>query len=144
MVNQDVVFEKIKQIQNCLKRIHAKTKNGPQSLDDMDVQDIFVLNLQRAVQRTIDLAAHVIADEGLGLPSELKENFKLLEEHKIISAMLSQKLQHMVGFRNIAVHDYSAIDPEILKSILKSILKNNLKDLEEFYSILLKHLHLDQ
>ncbi|MBI2335499.1 MAG: DUF86 domain-containing protein [Deltaproteobacteria bacterium] len=140
MVNQDVVFEKIKQIQNCLKRIHTKTKNGPKSLDDMDVQDIFVLNLQRAVQTTIDLAAHVIADEGLGLPSELKENFKILEQNKIIEPALSEKLQHMVGFRNIAVHDYSAIDPEILKSILK----NNLKDLEEFYTIILKYFHLNQ
>ncbi len=41
----------------------------------------------------------------------------------------------MVGFRNIAIHDYQSIDPEILKSILKT----NLPDLEDFYTNVLKH-----
>ena len=39
----------------------------------------------------------------------------------------------MVGFRNIAVHEYQNIDNEILKSILQ----NNLRDIEEFYKIIL-------
>jgi len=130
MVNQDVVLEKIKQIQNCLKRIQEKTKGDPQSLESLDIQDIFVLNLQRAIQSVLDLAAHVVADEGLGLPSDLKENFLLLEKAKIIDKQLSQKMQKMVGFRNIAVHDYAALDP----AILKSIFENNLPDLEAFYT----------
>ena len=40
----------------------------------------------------------------------------------------------MTGFRNIAVHDYEALDIEILKSILA----HRLKDLEDFYSAMLK------
>jgi len=39
----------------------------------------------------------------------------------------------MVGFRNIAVHEYQNIDNEILKNILQ----NNLRDIEEFYKIIL-------
>jgi uncharacterized protein YutE (UPF0331/DUF86 family) len=42
-------------------------------------------------------------------------------------------MEAMVGFRNIAIHDYQTIDKEILKSILS----NNLKDLEDFYTSLL-------
>lgn len=138
MVNRDVIFEKIKQIQNCLRRIHHKTKDNLDALDDFDVQDIFVLNLQRAIQTTLDLAAHVIADEGLGLPSELKENFIILEKAKIIDPILSDRLQKMVGFRNIAVHEYSSINVEILKSILRS----SLQDIELFYTTLLKYFKL--
>ena len=41
----------------------------------------------------------------------------------------------MVGFRNIAVHEYQALDLEVLKSILK----NNLKDVEDFYAALISH-----
>lgn len=135
MVDKDVILEKINQIQNCLKRIHDKTANDPKTLDDFDVQDIFVINLQRAVQSCIDLAAHIVSEEGLGLPDDLKGNFVLLERAKIIDQKISAKLQRMVGFRNIAVHDYSRINVEVLKSIL---VRNNLVDLEEFYSVILK------
>lgn len=134
MVDQDVILAKVKQIQNCLKRIIKITKNDPKTLDDYDVQDIFVLNLQRAVQSAIDLASHVVADEGLGLPDDLKQNFELLERGGIIDQGLSTKLQKMVGFRNVAVHDYDAIHPETLKSILEK----NLVDLEQFYQCVLK------
>lgn len=138
MVDKDVVFEKIKQIQNCLRRIQEKTGGKQSSLSNIDTQDIFVLNLQRAVQASIDLAAHVIADEGLGLPSELRENFVLLERAGILTAALSNRLQKMVGFRNIAVHDYKSIDVDILKSVLGK----DLMDLEAFYSAILKHFKL--
>ncbi len=134
MVDKDIVLEKVKQIQQCLKRIHEKTTDDPTTLDSFETQDIFVLNLQRAVQSCLDLATHIVADEALGTPSELKENFILLEKEKILTHDLSVKLQKMVGFRNIAVHDYSALDVEILKSILQ----NNLKDFEEFYTAILK------
>lgn len=58
----------------------------------------------------------------------------MLENEGIIDKKLSQKLQGMMGFGNIAVHDYHAIDIEILKSILT----NNLQDIEEFYTTILK------
>lgn len=136
MVDKDVVLEKIKNIQNCLKRIQDKTAGDPTRLDDINIQESFVLNLQRAVQSVIDLAAHIVSDEGLGLPSELKENFLLLERAKIIDAELSQQLQKMVGFRNIAVHEYAAIEVDVLRAILQ---RGSLKDIEVFYATVLRH-----
>lgn len=138
MIDSDVVFEKIKQIQNCLRRIQEVTHGKVDALNNIDAQDIFVLNLQRSVQVAIDLAAHIIADEGLGLPSELKENFLILEKAGIIKPDLSRKLQKMVGFRNIAVHDYKSIDVDVLKVVLT----DRLIDLEDFYSAVLKHFKL--
>ena len=134
MVDQDIAFEKIKQIKRCLERISEKTKNNPETLTILDIQDIFVLNIQRAVQSTIDLAAHIISDENLGLPSDMKENFVLLEKNHILSQELSKKLQSMVGFRNLCVHDYSSINVDVLKSILK----DHLSDLEEYTKAILK------
>lgn len=134
MVDRDIVLEKIKNIQNCLKRINDKTKGKASSLDDLDTEEIFVLNLQRAVQSTIDLASHVVSSEGLGLPDDLAENFKLLQKAGVIDAVLMKKMISMVGFRNIAVHEYSEVDADVLKSILK----NNLKDIEDFYALVVK------
>lgn len=135
MPDRDVVLAKAAAIQRCLKRIKETTGLNPDSLEDMDKQDIFVLNLQRAVQAAIDLATHIVASEGFGLSDTIRDNFKLLKNGGIINEELTHKMESMVGFRNIAIHDYQAID----KNILKSILSNNLKDLEDFYTTVLLH-----
>lgn len=134
MIEKDVVFEKINRIQNCLRRIHKTVGNEPDRLDNYDVQDIVTLNLQRAVQLVIDLAAHVVRAKSLAMPQTLKENFEILYQSQMINKALKEKMEHMVGFRNIAVHDYEAINPNILKSIVK----NHLTDIEEFYAAVLK------
>ena len=67
MPDRDVVLAKVATVQKCLRRIRETTGLEPQSLDDIDKEDIFVLNLQRAVQAVIDLATHIVASEGLGL-----------------------------------------------------------------------------
>lgn len=138
MIDKDVVIEKVNRIQNCLQRIYKTVSDDINRLDSYDTQDIVTLNLQRAVQLVIDLAAHVVRSESLGMPQTLKENFQLLSQNKIIDSSLKQKMECMVGFRNIAVHDYESINPEILKSIVK----NHLSDIEEFYTVLIKHFEI--
>ncbi len=135
MPDKDVVFAKAASIQKCLRRIKEVTALNPDSLDEMNIQDIFVLNLQRAVQSTIDLAAHIIASEGLGVPDTIKDNIVRLEQAGILSKDLSRKAQSMVGFRNIAIHEYQALNVDILKTILVK----HLKDLEDFYAAVLLH-----
>ena len=133
MPDKDVVLAKTASIQKCLRRIKEVTGLNPESLDEINKQDIFVLNLQRAVQSTIDLAAHVIASEGLGVPDTIRDNFLRLEQAGIIGRDLAKIMQAMVGFRNIAIHDYQAINIDILKTLLGK----HLKDLEEFYTVIL-------
>ena len=140
MVDKDIVFRKVENIQRCLSRIRDVTGLKPERLDNLDAQDVFVLNLQRAVQSALDLAAHVIASEGLGLPSSLKENFSLLHKAGIISSDLSERLQRMVSFRNIAIHEYENIDVDVLKSILE----HHLPDVESFYTAIIQYFNLSK
>ena len=100
MPDRDVVLAKVAAIQKGLRRIKEVTGLFPERLDDLDVQDIFVLNLQRAIQSAIDLAAHIVASEGLGISDTIRGHFVLLENAKVITKALSQKMQSMVGFRN--------------------------------------------
>lgn len=134
MIDRDVIIEKTNSIQNCLKRIHDIVKGDLSRITDLDVQDIVVLNLQRAVQLVIDMASYIVSVERLGTPKSLKDLFIILEQNKMIRHEISLKMQKMVGFRNIAVHDYQVIDPNILKSIIL----HHLKDFEEFYTQALK------
>jgi uncharacterized protein YutE (UPF0331/DUF86 family) len=138
MPDRDVVLAKVAAIQKCLRRIKDVTGLDSDRLDEIDAQEIFVLNLQRAIQSAIDLATHIVASEGLGIPDTIRGNFVLLERAKIITKTLSKKMQSMVGFRNIAIHDYQALDVDILKAILSK----NLKDIEQFYTAVLTHFHM--
>ena len=140
MPDRDVVLAKVATVQRCLRRIEDVTGLDAARLDDLDVQDIFVLNLQRAIQSSIDLATHVIASEGLGISDTVGGNFVLLANAKIITKTLSKKMRSMVGFRNIAIHEYQALDADILKAILIK----NLQDFEQFYTTILNHFGFSQ
>jgi uncharacterized protein YutE (UPF0331/DUF86 family) len=80
------------------------------------------------------MATYIISAEQLGTPQTLKDVFQILERNEFIPRDTSMKMQKMVGFRNIAVHDYQAIDP----TILKKIISHHLIDLEQFYDAILR------
>lgn len=138
MVDNDVIMAKIGIIKRCLVRIKETTGLRPDSLNDITNQDVFVLNLQRSVQAAIDLAAHVVASEGYGIPQDLKDNFTLLRNAGVLSPELSTRMQKMVGFRNVAVHEYQNLNIDILKVILT----DRLSDLEKFYSEVVRHFNI--
>jgi len=124
----DVLLAKLGSIQRCLHRIRTVTHGDPSRVHDLDTQEIVVLNLQRAIQAALDLAAHVIAARGWGLPDSLKRHFTMLEQEGAISGDLARRLEAMAGLRNIAVHDYDTLSPDILERIVAE----RLGDLEEF------------
>lgn len=128
MENKAVIISKFETIEKCIKRINEEYQNDEKNLDDYRKVDMIVLNLQRACEAVLDLAMYIVSNRKLGLPQNKREAFKLLEENKIIDSKLCKSMQNMVGFRNIAVHDYKEIDEEILKDVIE----NNLIDLVNF------------
>ena len=97
-------------------------------------QDSVILNLERLCQAAIDLAAHLVRTNKFGIPQDNRELFQLLEQNRLISKKLSRNLQAMVGFRNLAVHDYQELNLDIVQGIIK----NNLIDFREFSKIALQ------
>jgi len=121
----DVIIGKVETIEKCLRRI--KEEKSSDWRENYTHQDALILNLERACQATIDLAAYIVKQEKLGIPKYSREVFDLISAHNIIDESLSDSLKSMVGFRNIAVHDYSSLNLNVLASILE-------KDLETFTS----------
>src|SRR5699024_7756550 len=103
-------------------------EGNPENLTDFTKQDSIVLNIQRACEASIDLAMHVVSERKLGVPKTSREAFKLLQEADMIGADLAKILMNMVGFRNIAVHDYQPLD----LGILASILNEHINDFKQF------------
>jgi len=133
MENKAVVINKFNTIEKCINRINEEYENNFQNLEDYRKMDMIVLNLQRACEAVLDLAMYVVSTRKLGLPQNKRETFKLLEENNIIDSKMSKDMQGMVGFRNIAVHDYKEIDEKILQDVIE----NHLNDLIEFARIIL-------
>jgi uncharacterized protein YutE (UPF0331/DUF86 family) len=81
---------------------------------------------------------HVVSSEGYGVPVDLAEGFTLLAKHDVIDEELAERLRRMVGFRNIAVHQYQALDP----AIMRAITEKHLGDLHTYAARVLDHLGL--
>ncbi|MEP7010637.1 MAG: DUF86 domain-containing protein [Acidobacteriota bacterium] len=126
MVDLDVVTAKISTLERCLARIEST--RSQLGLAEADRDDITALNLERAIQAVMDLAIHVVATEGYGVPDSAGDSFRLLGERRIIPGDLVERLRKMVGFRNISIHDYRKLDP----AIFQSIIAGRLGDLREF------------
>ncbi len=129
MVNQNIIKAKINHIENNLQRLREKQNITLDELKkNIDLQDIILHNLQLSIQGCIDIASHVISDEGWTVPDTLAGLFDILTKHKIISRDLNEKLKKMVGFRNIIIHEYGTID---LNKVY-SILTHDINDINSF------------
>ena len=118
MVHNEVVLNKVSTIERCVKRIEEVYANNSLNLKDYTKQDSIILNIQRACEASIDLAMHVVSEKKLGLPKTSRDAFKLLQEADIMDNRLAKTLMNMMGFRNIAVHDYQTIELDILQAII--------------------------
>ncbi|MGM0924030.1 MAG: type VII toxin-antitoxin system HepT family RNase toxin [Bacillota bacterium] len=134
-MKNDVILNKVSIIERCVKRVKEEYSDDPMNLNNYTKQDSIILNLQRACEASIDLAMHLVAEKKLGLPQNSRDAFTFLVNADVISSSLGQKMKAMVGFRNIAVHDYQ----EVNLVILQKILENHLIDFMEYTKTILMH-----
>lgn len=130
----DVLLNKAAIIERCLMRVREEYTGHEKELEtNLTRQDAIVLNLQRACDAAIDLAMHMVRVHRLGLPQESREAFTLLEQARLLAPDLAKRMRNMVGFRNIAVHQYQ----QLSLPILRAILEKRLNDFDEFARTLL-------
>ena len=118
-IDKKVIEEKLISLNRCLDRIKLHTPATVEALQtDFDAQDIISLNLQRAVQISVDIAAHILAEQLHEQTSTMAETFLALSRHGLLDSQLASRLAKAVSFRNIAVHEYDTLDMNILYSII--------------------------
>ncbi len=124
-----LIFNKIESLRRCINRIREKTPETVGQLEsDLDLQDIITVNLERAVQMSVDIASHIIADIESPAPETMAEAFVILWKNSFITGDISEKMQKAVAFRNIAVHAYQKMN----WNIVHKIAKDGIKDFVEF------------
>ncbi|UZR29218.1 type VII toxin-antitoxin system HepT family RNase toxin [Methylococcus mesophilus] len=122
----DVLLNKSAIIERCVRRAKEEYARDPAGFaTDFTRQDAAILNIQRACEAALDLGQHLIRRERLGVPQSARDVFALLAQGGWIDPALADALKRMVGFRNIAVHDYQSLQLPITVSVIE-------KHLDEF------------
>jgi uncharacterized protein YutE (UPF0331/DUF86 family) len=117
----DVLINKAATIERCVKRAREEYAHDPESFgQDFTRQDAAILNIQRACEAALDMGQHLIRRERLGVPQGARDVFTVLAQGGWIDPRLADGLKRMVGFRNIAVHDYQSLQMPITISIIQT------------------------
>ena len=92
------------------------------------------LTLQAAIGVCLDIASHIISYQGFREPLDSKDCFQVLLESKLLPVALTESLKRMAQFRNVVVHDYIRVNPEIVYSIVQE----NIPDILAFAQVINK------
>ncbi len=115
----DVLINKAASIERCVARAREEYEKDPASFaTDFTRQDAAIFNILRACEAALDLGQHLIRRERLGVPQGARDVFELLAQGGWVSPSLVTNLKNMVGFRNIAVHEYQTLQLPITVAII--------------------------
>ena len=121
-----MLINKAATIERCVARAREEYFSDPATFaTNFTRQDAAILNIQRACEAALDMGQHLIRRDRLGVPQSARDVFTLLAQAGRIEQPLAEALQRMVGFRNIAVHDYQTLQLPITVAIIE-------KHLDEF------------
>jgi uncharacterized protein YutE (UPF0331/DUF86 family) len=127
MTDEDLVRKKLAAIETYVRELRDLA-DLDRIQHDLKEERFFEHTLQIAVQAVQDVASHVVSDERLGEPRTNRELFTLLARNGWIEASLADALQRAVGFRNLLVHGYAAVEPELVREVAS----NHVEDLLRF------------
>lgn len=127
-VIDDVIVNKAATIERCVARAREEYAHDPATFaTNFSRQDAAILNIQRACEAALDLGQHLVRRERLGVPQSSRDVFALLHQAGWIDARLADTLKRMVGFRNVAVHDYQQLQLPITVAIIEKHLDDFLQ-----------------
>ncbi|NMB97256.1 MAG: DUF86 domain-containing protein [Clostridiaceae bacterium] len=129
MVEKDVLLKRLTLLEEYVRDLEeVKDKSLEEFKSDKVIRRYVERTLHMATEACLDVANHIISYEGFREPKDNKDSFEVLMEEKIIMPELTEKLKKIAQFRNVVVHDYIRIKPEIVYNILQ----NNINDIVFF------------
>lgn len=135
-MTDDVILNKCATIERCVIRVIEEWESAGESFDtDFTRQDAAILNIQRACEAAIDAGQYLIRKHHWGLPQSARDVFSILSEKGVLSGELAESMKNMVGFRNIAVHNYQSL----ALPVVRAIIQHHLTDFTGYRQSLLKH-----
>lgn len=129
MVDPAVQAAKTAAVTDAIRRIREVLPDSADALQaDRTAREIVTLNLFVAIQESLSLATHWLADAGRTVPGSYADVFRALAVEGVIDHGLTGRLVRAAGFRNLIAHQYGALDTSRLFAVASS----DLDDLLEF------------
>lgn len=123
------IKDKIKEIKKYIEELEEFLPiNFKEYFKDFKTKAACERYFEKIIESVVDLAFLIIKEKGFRTPEDDKNSFDILEQEKIISQELSQRLKDAKGMRNIIAHEYGNVDDEI---VFESITKELVKDVKE-------------
>jgi uncharacterized protein YutE (UPF0331/DUF86 family) len=111
MTDAELVVQKLAVLHDHLARARRRRPATSDLLRaDVDLQDSLSMSVLVAIQEAIDIAFHIVSDEGWGAPASYAESFDVLQRHGVIEAATARVLSGAVGLRNRVAHAYASLD----------------------------------
>jgi len=126
VVDKTLLLRKLAELEEYLGQIKEYTNvSAEQYSKQWRTQRIVERTLQMMIESCADIAGHIISDRGYRVPTSYGDTFRVLYEKDILTKDLLETMEKISKFRNIIVHHYDRIAPEIIVNILR-------KDLDDF------------
>jgi uncharacterized protein YutE (UPF0331/DUF86 family) len=117
MVDTAVIAAKLRELEDRIGRVAAHRPADASTLArDRDALDVVSFNLMLAVQACLDIASHLIADEGWPAAASLGESFQRLGEQGVLTRTTAEAMRRAADLRNVVAHGYAEADPDLLYS----------------------------
>lgn len=135
MVKHSLLTAKVMVAEEFIGRVREKLPASFATFEsDRDLQDVVLFNLIQAIQTCVDIAAHIVSDERMGEAGSMNEFFYRLQEKRVITVDLTQRLVKAVGFRNVCVHGYLDLDFNVAYQAAAT----GVTDLEDFLAAVVR------
>ena len=126
MVDKTLLLRKLAELQEYLEQTKEYANvSAEQYSREWRTQRIVERTLQMVIESCADIAGHIISDRGYRVPTSYADTFRVLYEKDILTKDLFETMEKISKFRNIIVHHYDRIAPEIVVNIPR-------KDLDDF------------
>lgn len=130
MVEQDVILKRLVLLDEYLSDLTEASKNvtWEEFNTDKIIRRYIERTLHMAIEACLDIGNHIISYEGYREPKDNKDTFEVMSEEGILKSQQVGNLKRMAQFRNVIVHDYIRVQPEIVYGILMK----HLDDISEY------------
>jgi uncharacterized protein YutE (UPF0331/DUF86 family) len=108
----ELLIRKVLLCRDRIVKIRGALPDPPEAIAGDEIKEAFVsFHLLLLVQDALDLAAHLIAEQGLAIPSSQRESFSALAEAGFVAKDTAAAMGQMASLRNRIAHTYSSLDP---------------------------------
>lgn len=121
MVDEGRVARLLRDVEARIGRLDGQRGRTAEAVDQPLWLDGIKYLFVTAIEGCVDVAHHIAASERWEAPDTNAAAFGVLAAHDVLGEATARRLARAVGFRNVLVHQYAAVDDELVLAALDEL-----------------------